>query len=137
MAPSGVTIHPDLAYPSLLIAIEADGFKDHGRKKGWQGDMHRGNPLQNLGWIVLRFSWEDVTDRPDYVLDSMGSAPEHASTELVRAETQRQASDTLGSFQFQIQSSHPPFMAAKAPSWSAWRARATSPRAAWSCSRRT
>jgi amino acid adenylation domain-containing protein len=51
----------------------------------------------------------------DYVLDSMGSATEHASTEKARGG----ASDTLGSFQAQIQSSHPPFLAAKAPSWSA------------------
>lgn len=51
----------------------------------------------------------------DYVLDLMGSATEHASTEKARGG----ASDTLGSFQAQIQSSHPPFLAAKAPSWSA------------------
>lgn len=51
----------------------------------------------------------------DYFLDLMGSAAEHASTEEARGG----ASDTLGSFQAQIQSSHPPFLAAKAPSWSA------------------
>ena len=51
----------------------------------------------------------------DYVLDSMGSATEHASTEKARGG----ASDTLGSFQAQMQSCHPPFLAAKAPSWSA------------------
>ncbi|HEX5760512.1 MAG TPA: amino acid adenylation domain-containing protein [Thermoanaerobaculia bacterium] len=50
----------------------------------------------------------------DYVLDLMGSATEHAS-EKARAG----ASDTLGRFQAQIQSSYPPFLAAKAPSWSA------------------
>jgi amino acid adenylation domain-containing protein len=51
----------------------------------------------------------------DYVLDLMGSATEHASTEKARGG----ASDSLGSFQAQIQSSYPPFLAAKAPSWSA------------------
>ncbi|HEX2252904.1 MAG TPA: amino acid adenylation domain-containing protein [Thermoanaerobaculia bacterium] len=55
----------------------------------------------------------------DYVLDLMGSATEPAATEKARPERRRGASDTLGSFQVQIQSSHPPFMAAKAPSWSA------------------
>ena len=57
-----------------MIAIEADGWRDHGRKQGWQGDMHRGNPLQNMGWIVLRFSWEDVTTRPGYVLETIADA---------------------------------------------------------------
>lgn len=51
----------------------------------------------------------------DYVLDSMGSATEHAPPEKARGG----APDTLASFQAQIQSSYPPFMAAKAPSWSA------------------
>ena len=51
----------------------------------------------------------------DYVLDSMGSATEHPSTEKARGE----AADTLGRFQAQIRSSYPPFLAAKAPSWSA------------------
>lgn len=51
----------------------------------------------------------------DYVLDLMRSATEHASPEKARGG----ASDTLGRFQAQIQSSYPPFLAAKAPSWSA------------------
>ena len=51
----------------------------------------------------------------DYVLDLMGSATEHAPTEKARGG----AADTLASFQAQMQSSHPPFLAAKAPSWSA------------------
>lgn len=72
--PSGVTIHPDLAYPWLLIAIEADGWGEHGRPEGWQRDRHRDNPLQNLGWIVLRFTWEDVTMRQEYVLRTVADA---------------------------------------------------------------
>lgn len=41
--PNGITIHPDLAYPAFMIAIEADGWKDHGRPDGWQRDRHRDN----------------------------------------------------------------------------------------------
>ena len=52
----------------------------------------------------------------DYLLDLTGaSATEHATTEKARGG----ASDTLGRLQAQIQSGHPPFLAAKAPSWSA------------------
>ena len=51
----------------------------------------------------------------EYVLDSMGSATEHAPPGKARGG----AADTLGSFQAQMRSSHPPFLAAKAPSWSA------------------
>ncbi|UQA58426.1 amino acid adenylation domain-containing protein [Polyangium aurulentum] len=51
----------------------------------------------------------------DHILDAMGSVTEHGSTKKARGG----ASDTLGRFQAQMQSSHPPFLAAKAPSWSA------------------
>ncbi len=51
-----------------------------------------------------------------YLLDVMGSgATESASTEKERGA----ALDTLGRFQAEIQSGHPPFLAAKAPYWSA------------------
>lgn len=56
----------------------------------------------------------------DCVLGLMGSAAEPASTEPAPMERARGgASDTLRSFQAQIQSSHPPFLAARASSWSA------------------
>ena len=51
----------------------------------------------------------------DHLLDSMASATEPAPPERARGG----ASDTLAGFQAQIRSSYPPFMAAKAPSWSA------------------
>ncbi len=52
----------------------------------------------------------------DYLLGLTGiSATAHATTEQARGG----ASDTLGRLQAQIQSGHPPFLAAKAPSWSA------------------
>ncbi len=52
----------------------------------------------------------------DYLLESMGSgAAEPASTEKARGA----ATDTLARLQAQIQSGHPPFLAAKAPAWSA------------------
>ncbi|MCG8459855.1 MAG: aminotransferase class I/II-fold pyridoxal phosphate-dependent enzyme, partial [Holophagales bacterium] len=56
----------------------------------------------------------------DHVLDSIGEATKPASTEPASTQERRGgASDTLGSFQAQIQSCYPPFLAAKAPSWSA------------------
>lgn len=52
----------------------------------------------------------------DYLLDTRESgAPEPAST----ARAQGGATDALARFQTQVQSGHPPFLAAKASSWSA------------------
>ncbi len=49
-----------------------------------------------------------------YVLDLMGSVAEPAAAE----EEREGAPDTLARFQTQIRSSHPPFLAARAPAWS-------------------
>ena len=72
--PDGRTLHPDLAYPDLLIAIEADSYKHHAHERGWLTDIDRDNVLQGLGWIVLRFTWKDVTTRPDYVIARIAEA---------------------------------------------------------------
>ncbi len=51
----------------------------------------------------------------DYLLEVTGSGRSQTSTETARSRVV----DTLGSFQTQIQSCYPPFLAGKAPAWSA------------------
>lgn len=34
----------------------------------WQLDLDDSNQLSEFGWRLLRFSWEDVTERSDYVI---------------------------------------------------------------------
>jgi uncharacterized protein DUF559 len=58
----------DFAYPGAKIAIEADGYASHSGRLKWEEDLARNNALQSLGWIVLRFTWTDVTERPDFVV---------------------------------------------------------------------
>jgi amino acid adenylation domain-containing protein len=52
----------------------------------------------------------------DYLLELID---ETATDDMATKQAQGGALDTLGRFQAQIQSGHPPFLAAKAPSWSA------------------
>jgi hypothetical protein len=53
----------DLAYPELRIAIEYEG--DHHReRRHFQEDVHRFNALRAAGWIVLRFTADDVLRHP-------------------------------------------------------------------------
>ncbi|MDQ3289111.1 MAG: amino acid adenylation domain-containing protein [Pseudomonadota bacterium] len=53
----------------------------------------------------------------DYLLDLIGSGAGTAQASTGKARLE--ASDTLGRFQSQIQTGHPPFLAAKAHAWSA------------------
>jgi len=57
----------DLAYVRLRIAIEYEG--DHHRERGqFQRDVARLNALRAAGWIVLRFTADDVIRHPDRVV---------------------------------------------------------------------
>ena len=46
----------DAAYPSAMVAIEADGFIAHSDFDAFQHDRERQNELTVLGWTVLRFT---------------------------------------------------------------------------------
>ena len=52
----------DFAYPDLMIAIEADSWKDHGTRPAFEADRARQNELIVLGWRVIRFTWRQLND---------------------------------------------------------------------------
>jgi hypothetical protein len=62
---SGV-LHVDAAWPEAKLAVEFDGAAFHSDRVAWQRDLRRDAALAALGWVVLRFSWADVTERPAY-----------------------------------------------------------------------
>ena len=66
---------PDFAYPDHKLAIEADGFENHGgRRKKWQRDLGRGNDLTVLEWRTLRFTKQDLRHRRRAVADAVKRA---------------------------------------------------------------
>lgn len=60
---------PDLVDRDLKIVIEADSFEWHGGRAALRKDARRYNSLVADGWLVLRFSWEDVMYEQADVLD--------------------------------------------------------------------
>src|SRR5262249_6451131 len=68
--PSGrVTV--DVAFPDRRVAVEVDGWAWHTDPEQFQRDRSRQNELVTAGWTVLRFTWLDLTERPDLVLDTL------------------------------------------------------------------
>jgi very-short-patch-repair endonuclease len=57
----------DGAYPRLLIALEADGYEWHSAKAEWLRDRRQQNLLTAMGWVVLRFTWEDAARPATFV----------------------------------------------------------------------
>lgn len=49
------------------LVVEADGFAHHSTRKHYREDRRRANALAVLGYRLLRFTYEDVVHRPDYV----------------------------------------------------------------------
>lgn len=58
---------PDLVDERLGIVLEADSFEWHGDRAALARDARRYNALTVHGWLVLRFTWEDVMFRSDEV----------------------------------------------------------------------
>lgn len=74
--PQPVHQHPagryfiDLAYPDRMIAIECDGWDQHGRKAVREKDIRKQNFLVREGWDVYRFTWSSTRDE---VIESLRS----------------------------------------------------------------
>jgi uncharacterized protein DUF559 len=69
----------DLAYPSVRLAIEADGYRYHSGRGRWQRDLTRRNALTAIGWHVVHVTAEDVQMRATEVCRTIALA-------LARAE---------------------------------------------------
>ena len=64
----------DVSYPENNLVIEGDSREWHGDEFTFQADRERDNLAQLAGWRILRFTWHDITRRPDYVVTSIRRA---------------------------------------------------------------
>ena len=64
----------DFAYPEAKILIEADGYLFHSGRKAWQRDGRKGNVYGLQGWLILRFTTEDLKERPNEVIETVRAA---------------------------------------------------------------
>lgn len=67
----------DFAMPLLRIAIEVDGRAFHSDRRSFEGDRRRQNHLVLDGWLVLRFTWEQITRDPEGVIAAVLAAVQH------------------------------------------------------------
>ena len=58
---------PNVAEPLRGIAIEVDSWGSHAGRRQHDRDCARYNALVVSGWLVLRFTWEEVMLSPSYV----------------------------------------------------------------------
>ncbi len=53
----------DFAWPQQRVVVETDSWLAHGTPYAFQADRAQTNALQLAGWLVLRFTWADLTRR--------------------------------------------------------------------------
>jgi very-short-patch-repair endonuclease len=58
--PDGRVVEIDFAWPRLLLGIEVDGGATHAHKQQRAADNIRQADLEDLGWMLRRFTWEQV-----------------------------------------------------------------------------
>jgi hypothetical protein len=64
----------DFAWPGCWVIVEVDGFEFHADRSSYRSDRRRINALELAGWLVLRFSWEDVVGNAPYVVACVAAA---------------------------------------------------------------
>ncbi|MGQ0575567.1 MAG: DUF559 domain-containing protein [Pseudonocardia sp.] len=64
----------DLAFPAARLAVEVDGWAWHADVARFQADRTKGNALVRAGWVLLRFTWHDLVDRPEDVIRQVVAA---------------------------------------------------------------
>lgn len=67
----GAVGHADLTDARLRIAVEAESFEYHALQEAFRYDVRRYTAMTRLGWLVVRFVWDDAMHRPAYVHDTL------------------------------------------------------------------
>jgi len=69
----GLVARVDAFYDDARLVIEVDGHRTHSTRRQRQADAEREAALVAQGWRVIRFTYEDVTERPDYVAHTISA----------------------------------------------------------------
>ncbi|MFW6090590.1 MAG: DUF559 domain-containing protein, partial [Actinomycetota bacterium] len=61
----------DLGDPTTGVLLEADSFWWHGQRRFLERDAQRYDELISHGYLVLRFAYEQILGKQEWVLDTV------------------------------------------------------------------
>lgn len=67
----GGPLMPDFRFDALRIVVEIDGWAFHTDPEAFDGDRSRQNRISIGGWSVLRFTWFQLHEQPEWVVDQV------------------------------------------------------------------
>jgi hypothetical protein len=63
----------DLFWDDARLVAELNGHATHATRRDLQADAERAAALELAAWRVVSFTYEDVTERPGYVVDTIAA----------------------------------------------------------------
>ncbi|WP_432882412.1 type IV toxin-antitoxin system AbiEi family antitoxin domain-containing protein [Kribbella sp. CA-245084] len=69
----GTRARVDLGHRAARVALEAEGYEFHGSPAAFAADCRRYDDLVTAGWLVLRFTYQQVIGDPAWVVESVRS----------------------------------------------------------------
>ncbi|MCW3159222.1 endonuclease domain-containing protein [Micropruina sonneratiae] len=67
----GVTLHPDVYVEQARLVLEFDGYGVHSKAEVFEADRRRQNALVLGGYRVLRYTWKQLTEHPETLIDQV------------------------------------------------------------------
>jgi very-short-patch-repair endonuclease len=64
----------DILFAAHLVVIEIDGWRSYSSRTSFVSDRRRQNRLITAGYLVLRFTWDDLVHRPAEVIAEVREA---------------------------------------------------------------
>ena len=64
----------DLAWPEVRLCVELDGWAHHGTRAAFARDRARDRALQTVGWMVLRYTWQEIAGDRESVIAELVTA---------------------------------------------------------------
>lgn len=80
--PAGIGgYYPDVVFRAARLIVEADGWEFHSSREAFEADRRRRNELVLAGYVVLNFTWRQITEEPDWVIGCIRQALRRARRE--------------------------------------------------------
>ena len=84
----------DVGWPEVRMCVQLDGYAYHCTRSAFVEDRARDRALVGLGWIILRYTWGDVTHNREALIDEIAriyrararSLKPHATSGLAEAQ---------------------------------------------------
>jgi very-short-patch-repair endonuclease len=64
----------DVLFKQAKLVVEFDGWEFHGDREAFENDRRRRNELVLAGYVVLNFTWRQLTEDPDWVIGCIRAA---------------------------------------------------------------